>query len=149
MGSTSSALKMFKLNAGRYPTEEEGLMALIEKPATYPENKRWQRIMDRVPHDPWNRPYQYAAIGDSTKIDRPPSWTFDGMGLYSFGPDGISNSKGNDPDDYSSWDESSWDRRSSFERWKDSPAAGDTGIAIVAVLVCAGLLRVWHVRASN
>ena len=148
MSSLGSALKMFKVHAGRYPTEEEGLMALVKKPATYPENKRWQKIMDRMILDPWNQPYQYVAIPDGESIDQRPSSSFDGLGLYSFGPDGMSNSRGSDPDDYNSWDESSRDRRCSFERWKDSPAAASTGIAIVALIVCVGLLRVWHIKAS-
>jgi general secretion pathway protein G len=41
--SISSALKMFKVNAGRYPTEEEGLAALVEKPPTFPVNRRWSK----------------------------------------------------------------------------------------------------------
>ena len=49
MISIGAALKMFNIHAGRYPTEEEGLTALVERPATYPADKRWQKIMDKLP----------------------------------------------------------------------------------------------------
>jgi len=148
MSAIRSALKLFRVNAGRYPTEKEGLKALIEKPATYPENKRWQKIMDRMPLDPWGNPYQYVLIASSTKTDPRHRYDFDGMGLYSFGPDGMSSSRGNDPDDCNSWDEASLNRRSSFERWRDSSAAFDVVTTVAALGVGIGLLRVWQVRAK-
>ncbi|MCW1886302.1 type II secretion system protein GspG [Luteolibacter flavescens] len=147
MASMSSALNMFRVNAGRYPTEEEGLAALIEKPATYPENKRWQKIMGKLPLDPWNNPYQYVAIKDSEKM-LSAALDLDAYGLYSFGPDGISKSQGNDDDDRNSWNELSLDRRSSFERWKDSFQVDEAGIILLALFVCFGFLRALNIRAK-
>ena len=145
MSSISAALKMFKVYAGRYPTEEEGLMALVEKPATYPENKRWQKIMDRPPLDPWNNPYHYILSEDLKDSHARPSLAPDGLGLYSFGPDGISNSKGNDADDWNSWDESSWDKRSFSDRLWDSPLVRYTG-PVVGLIAGIALVRSWRGR---
>jgi type II secretion system protein G len=90
-----SALKTFRIQAGRYPTEAEGLMALVEKPATYPADRRWQQVMKKLPVDPWGNPVHYIA-----------SQSLDGeFGLYSTGADGVSHSGGNDPDDWNSWSE--------------------------------------------
>jgi len=57
----SSALKMYKLNAGFYPTEEQGLKALVEKPSAVPLPKRWVQVMSAVPKDSWGREYRYAV----------------------------------------------------------------------------------------
>jgi general secretion pathway protein G len=131
-----AALKMFKMHAGRYPAEEEGLMALVERPATYPDDKRWQRVMDRPPLDPWGQPYHYIILTNpSPRKKEEVLWlsASEGIGLYSCGPDGISNSRGNDPDDYNTWDESCWDKRSFHEKLWDSPAARYFGIAVVVI----------------
>lgn len=97
--SISSALTEFKINAGRYPTQSEGLKALVEKPDTYPESKHWEQIANKMPLDPWGNQYEYIA-----SIGSPAGGSPDGQfGLYSKGPDGISRSAGNDPDDWNSW----------------------------------------------
>ncbi len=57
----SSALKAYKLNAGNYPTEEQGLKALVDKPTTSPIPARWTKIASAVPKDPWGREYRYAV----------------------------------------------------------------------------------------
>ncbi|MCW1886301.1 type II secretion system protein GspG [Luteolibacter flavescens] len=139
MALISAALKMFKVHAGRYPTEEEGLKALIERPATYPENKRWTKIMDKLPLDPWGNPYQYVKSDDPSEIDMP-DWTFDGHGLYSLGPDGISNSRGCDDEDLNSWDESSMDKRPLGQRMLESRHAPYAGAAILALILCIGTI---------
>jgi type II secretion system protein G len=66
--SFSSALQMFQLNVGRYPTAAEGLHSLVEKPATLPPDNRWIQIMSRVVDDPWDRPYQYEVGSGSVRI---------------------------------------------------------------------------------
>lgn len=64
-----AALELFKLDAGRYPTPEEGLGALVKAPASDPQ---WNGpyIADAgALNDPWGRPYQFKAPGDHGEID--------------------------------------------------------------------------------
>lgn len=65
MGSDFSAIQFslwtYKLNAGRFPTEEQGLKALLEKPVAAPVPKRWQQVMKSLPEDPWKHPYRYVV----------------------------------------------------------------------------------------
>ncbi len=70
------ALDQFRLDVGRYPTTEEGLKALVTKPAELP---RWDGpyLRKAVPNDPWGKPYQYVLPGEHGEFD-----------LYSFGRDG-------------------------------------------------------------
>jgi general secretion pathway protein G len=143
-----SALQVFKSQAGRYPTEEEGLMALVEKPLTYPENKRWERVVDKAPRDPWNNPYQYVILANSPSGEKnavPWFSRVEGIALYSFGPDGISISKGNDEDDFNTWSESCWDKRSVSERLWDSPPVRYT-VLVASLITGIALLRRWHSR---
>lgn len=53
----SSALKMYKINAGQFPTEKQGLSALVQKPTDEPRPIDWVQIMTQVPKDPWGREY--------------------------------------------------------------------------------------------
>lgn len=59
----ATAIKMFYLDNGFYPTEEQSLEALVSKPTTepipsnYPENG----YMPRIPLDPWSRAYNYKV----------------------------------------------------------------------------------------
>jgi general secretion pathway protein G len=55
--SISSALMVYKINAGHFPTEKQGLRALVEKPADEPRPVDWVRSMSQVPKDPWGREY--------------------------------------------------------------------------------------------
>lgn len=57
----AAALQMYKLNAGDYPTEKQGLKALVEKPSEPPAPRRWARLMDKVPVDAWGREYRLVA----------------------------------------------------------------------------------------
>lgn len=57
----SSALKAYKLNGGSYPTEEQGLKSMVDRPTTSPIPKRWVKIMTAVPKDAWGRDYRYAV----------------------------------------------------------------------------------------
>ena len=59
-------LKLYKLNNGRYPTAEEGLAALV--PGT----------VDRLPNDPWGRPYRYSVPGQGGKDFTVATWGADG-----------------------------------------------------------------------
>ena len=78
--SLENALQMYRVNAGMYPSQAQGFDALVKRPTTSPKPKRWVRIMDAVPKDPWNRPYIYKFPG-SVDPSRPE--------IISYGKDGI------------------------------------------------------------
>ena len=89
----ATALDLYELDNGRHPTTEQGLIALIERPATAPEPLNWNGPYlkkKKVPHDPWNREYIYVAPGVNNTED---------YDLYSYGPDGA---EGGD-DDITNW----------------------------------------------
>lgn len=66
-----NALKLYKLDAGSYPTTEQGLEALIKKPETAPVPLKWREggYLDgtTVPQDPWGRPYYYTCPAQDGK----------------------------------------------------------------------------------
>ena len=66
-----SALKLYKIDSGEYPTTEQGLEALIKKPDSPPVPAKWRDggYLDgnSVPKDPWDHPYQYASPADDGK----------------------------------------------------------------------------------
>ena len=63
-----SSLELYKLDNFVYPTTDQGLEALVTKPAGTPEPKNWKRYMDRLPKDPWGEPYQYLETDGSIQI---------------------------------------------------------------------------------
>ncbi len=63
--SMGTALAMYKLNAGVYPTEKQGLASLVEKPVVEPAPRRWIQIMKKIPKDPWGRDYRYIERKDN------------------------------------------------------------------------------------
>jgi len=63
------ALNTYKQDNQRYPTAEQGLIALIEKPTTAPTPSNWRPYMDKLPNDPWHRPYQYLIPGIKGETD--------------------------------------------------------------------------------
>lgn len=84
--SISSALDSYRKITGDYPTTNEGLMALVTRPETLPEEHDWQAIFTKVPTDPWKNEYRYRRLLDSSP--RP-------FELRCVGPDGI---EGNEDD---------------------------------------------------
>lgn len=58
-----NALDMYKLNGGTYPTTQQGLRALVDKPNSNPIPRMWTRISDKVPLDPWGTEYLYRFPG--------------------------------------------------------------------------------------
>lgn len=76
--AVGSALKTYKLNAGHYPTTQQGLKALVEKPTSTPIPRRWVSLAKSVPLDPWGNEYGYKFPGtkDATEFE-----------LISKGPD--------------------------------------------------------------
>jgi len=82
-----NALKLYKLDTGRYPTGEQGLDALVNRPTTGTVPSNWKAQLDKLPEDPWHKPYQYANPGVHGEID-----------VFSFGADGQPGGEGNDAD---------------------------------------------------
>jgi general secretion pathway protein G len=81
------ALKLYKLDNQRYPTAEQGLQALVVKPAATPLPPNWKPYLDKLPNDPWNNPYQYLNPGIHGEVD-----------VLSFGADGQAGGEGKDAD---------------------------------------------------
>jgi general secretion pathway protein G len=81
------ALKLYKLDNQRYPTGEQGLQALVSKPTAIPIPPNWKPYVDKLPNDPWGRPYQYLNPGVKAEID-----------VMSFGADGQPGGEGKDAD---------------------------------------------------
>ncbi|WP_035231080.1 type II secretion system major pseudopilin GspG [Alcanivorax nanhaiticus] len=86
MGKIVQQLDLYKFNNGSYPTTEEGLNGLVERPASA---RKWPDggYLPKVPQDPWNNDYIYLSPG----VDGP----FD---LLSLGADGAEGGEGNDAD---------------------------------------------------
>ena len=59
IGTIMQSLKLYRLDNGRYPTQEQGLRALIEKPSTDPAPNNWKDggYLERLPNDPWGNTY--------------------------------------------------------------------------------------------
>ena len=82
-----NALKTYKLDNGRYPSNDQGLEALVSKPTSGPIPGNWHGYIDKLPTDPWKNPYQYANPGVHGEID-----------VFSFGADGQLGGEGDDAD---------------------------------------------------
>jgi general secretion pathway protein G len=82
------ALKLYCLDNGDYPTTEQGLQAVVEKPAAEPVPKRWREggylEKSKIPLDPWGNPFVYVSPGVHSK-------DFD---LVSYGADGEAGGEG-------------------------------------------------------
>ncbi len=87
------ALKFYRLDNFSYPTSEQGLDALVTKPAD-PNVRNWKTggYLDRLPKDPWGNPYQYLSPGNNGEID-----------IYTLGRDGRPGGEGVDTD-VGNWD---------------------------------------------
>jgi general secretion pathway protein G len=84
--SFSSALDLYKLDVGRYPTSQEGLAALKQKPAAADNlNGPYVKTTTNL-NDPWGRPYNYESPGRHGEFD-----------LFSNGPDGEIGNGANPP----------------------------------------------------
>lgn len=87
IAAISQALKLYKLDNRRYPTTEQGLQALVQKPGIAPVPDNWKSYLDKLPRDPWGNPYQYLAPGVHGEYD-----------VFSFGADGQAGGEGADAD---------------------------------------------------
>lgn len=79
--SIATALEIYRLDNGRYPTSAQGLDALVTRPSVAPLPRNWsaQGYLKRTPTDPWGSPYQYVNPGSRSN---------QGYDLYSLGADG-------------------------------------------------------------
>ena len=86
-----TALDTFRLDIGRYPTTQEGLLALNQRPGGL---DRWDGpyLKKEVPSDPWGKPYIYKSPGDHGPYD-----------ILSYGADGAPGGQDNNRD-ISSWE---------------------------------------------
>ena len=89
IASLMQALKLYRLDNLRYPTTEQGLQALVVRPASAPLAPNWKPggYLERLPNDPWGHPYQYLNPGVRGEID-----------VFSMGADGAPGGEGNDAD---------------------------------------------------
>jgi general secretion pathway protein G len=94
IAAVMQALKLYRLDNQRYPTGEQGLAALIAKPEQPPVPPNWKNggYLEKLPKDPWGRPYVYLNPGVRGEIE-----------VFSFGADGQTGGSGIDAD-IGSWD---------------------------------------------
>ena len=94
IATVMQALKLYRLDNQRYPTTEQGLQALIEKPTAGPAANGWKAggYLEKMPKDPWGSPYQYLSPGVKGEVD-----------IISLGADGQPGGSGDDAD-IGSWE---------------------------------------------
>lgn len=81
------SLKLYRLDNQRYPSAEQGLQALVAKPTASPVPPNWKPYLEKLPNDPWGRPYQFVNPGVKGEVD-----------VFSFGADGQAGGDGNNAD---------------------------------------------------
>jgi general secretion pathway protein G len=88
------ALKLYRLDNGFYPATDQGLAALVQRPASAPLPANWKQggYLERLPRDPWGGDYQYLNPGVRSEID-----------VFSFGADRTRGGEGNNAD-IGNWD---------------------------------------------
>jgi len=95
IAAVASALQLYRLDNLNYPTTDQGLAALVNRPATdpAPANYATNGYIDRLPRDPWGKPYQYLSPGVHGQYD-----------VFTYGADGATGGSGVDAD-IGSWDQ--------------------------------------------
>lgn len=83
------ALKLYRLDNQTYPTTDQGLQALVARPASAPVPPNWKNggYIERLPKDPWGNDYQYLNPGLKSEVD-----------VFSLGADRASGGEGNNAD---------------------------------------------------
>lgn len=81
ISALSQSLDRYRLQMHSYPTEEQGLIALVEAPSDLDNPALYPRggFIQRLPDDPWGRPYQYTVPAERSRV---------GFDVFSFGADG-------------------------------------------------------------
>ncbi|AZV80605.1 type II secretion system protein GspG (plasmid) [Parasedimentitalea marina] len=89
IAAISSAVKLYRLDNYRYPTTEQGLLALVTRPSGDPVPANWAEngYMDRLPVDPWGQPYLYLSPGVHGEFD-----------IFSYGANGVVGGTGTEAD---------------------------------------------------
>jgi general secretion pathway protein G len=87
INTIAQALKFYKIDNQRFPTQQQGLQALTSKPTTEPLPPNWKPYLEKLPNDPWGRPYQYLNPGVKGEVD-----------VMSFGADGQPGGEGKNAD---------------------------------------------------
>lgn len=84
-----SSIDLYKLDSGSYPTTDQGLQALVEKPAIGEIPKKWKEggYIDKIPKDAWGNNYVFISPGVHGEYD-----------LYSYGADGEEGGEGKNAD---------------------------------------------------
>jgi general secretion pathway protein G len=94
--SLETALKLYKLDTGSYPTTEQGLQALVQPPQTGNAPDNWKKggylEKGRVPLDPWGNEFVYLSPGIQNEYD-----------IVSYGADGVPEGEGANRD-INSWE---------------------------------------------
>ena len=87
IAAIGNALDLYRLDNNAYPSTEQGLEALVEKPSGFPEPRNWRSpyLRKKLPEDPWGNPYQYLS-------------TDQGFELFSYGADGQEGGEGSSAD---------------------------------------------------
>lgn len=93
--SIQTGLKMYRIDNYAYPTSEQGLQALVERPTMAPQPRNWDEsgYLEQLPRDPWGNPYLYLSPGESHDYN-----------IYTLGADGVSGGEDQNAD-ISVWDE--------------------------------------------
>jgi general secretion pathway protein G len=77
INSIQTALDLYRLDNGVYPSTDQGLAALVTKPTIPPIPQNWHQYLQQLPMDPWNQPYQYLNPGVHGDVD-----------IFTYGPTG-------------------------------------------------------------
>lgn len=80
-----NAMDLYRLDNGFYPSTDQGLLALVEKPSSSPEPQKWQQYLKSLPKDPWGREYLYLNPGEHSEVD-----------IFTYGADGKPGGTGKD-----------------------------------------------------
>lgn len=91
--SIQNALDLYKLDNGNYPSTDQGLAALVEKPDSNPIPRDWKPYLKSLPNDPWGRPYLYMEPGEHGEVD-----------IFTLGADGQPGGTGVNAE-IGNWDE--------------------------------------------
>lgn len=97
IATLETALKMYKLDNGMYPSTEQGLQALVEAPETGVIPKNWRKggylEKNKVPKDPWGNEFVYISPGVHGDFD-----------LISYGLDGVPGGEEEEDQDINNWE---------------------------------------------
>ena len=87
VNSIVQALKLYRLDNQRYPSAEQGLAALVARPTVGTVPGNWRPYLEKLPSDPWQRPYRYLNPGVRGEVD-----------VMSLGADGEPGGEGKNAD---------------------------------------------------